>query len=88
MQVICRYYNKPSNKAVIKEKIISIILFLFKFYKFSNLLENIREPIEPITKYLTLQGTLVTRLTLGPFLNLSVKNGQRLGFWDPGPYPA
>ena len=36
------------------------------------------------------QGTLVPKLTLGPFLTLSVRNGhkiERLGFWDPGPNP-
>jgi len=33
------------------------------------------------------QGTLVPKLTLGPFITLSVRNGHKLGFWDPGPYP-
>ena len=38
-----------------------------------------------------IQGTLVPKLTLGPFLILSVRNGNKLkdwGFWDPRPYPG
>ena len=49
----------------------------------------------PAERYVTcvwtlFQGTLVPKLTLGPFLTLSVRNGhkiERLGFWDPGPNP-
>ena len=36
---------------------------------------------------LELQGKLVPKLTLGPFLSLSVINGHKLkDFWDSGPY--
>ena len=31
--------------------------------------------------YTVVQGTLVPKLTLGPFLTLSVKNGNKLKDW-------
>ena len=34
-----------------------------------------------------IQGTLVPKQTLGPFLTLSVRNWHKLNFWDSGPYP-
>ena len=40
--------------------------------------------------FFSFQGTLVPKLTLGPFLTMSVRNGHKLkhhGFWDPSPYP-
>jgi len=37
---------------------------------------------------LIVQGPLVPKLRLGPFLTLSEwAQIKRLGFWDPGPYP-
>ena len=39
---------------------------------------------------LNIQGALVTKLSLGSFLTLSVRNGaqiERVGFWDAGGDP-
>ena len=43
-----------------------------------------------MTSWTIVQGILVPKLTLGPFLTLNVRNGHKLKDWvlgDPGPYP-
>ena len=43
-----------------------------------NLQDGLDYRIQNIKKKLQIQGTLVPKLTLGPFLTLSVRNGHKL----------
>ena len=72
-------YSRPKQRVVTKIK--NVTFFAPRPLKIG--VKSLRLPTlaQEVRKLHLIQGTLVPKLTLGPFLTLSVRNGHKINDW-------